>query len=160
MIKLLPILEKFDSKAQQRYMFATNPKAAKKLASKMTKKDYEELPDKVSKENVAPDHDGKAAPYGSGYEKVDEVRGGLGKWFREKWVDVSRKTKSGKHPKCGASAGKKSRAGGKRAYPKCVPKKIKHQLLEEKEPHTNLRKVHLLKNLKTFQLNIYRKLVD
>jgi len=116
-----PVIEKFDSKAQQRYMFATNPKAAKKLASKMTKKDYEELPDKVSKENVAPDHDGKAAPYGSGYEKVDEVRGGLGKWFREKWVDVSRKTKSGKHPKCGASAGKKSRAGGKRAYPKCVP---------------------------------------
>ena len=75
-------------------------------------------------ENTAPNHDGKAAPYGSGYEKVEEiseVRGGLGKWFREKWVDVSRKTKSGKHPKCGASAGKKSRAGGKRAYPKCVP---------------------------------------
>ncbi len=72
-------------------------------------------------ENVARNHDGKAAPYGSGYEEVDEVRGGLGKWFREKWVDVSRKTKSGKHPKCGASAGKKSRAGGKRAYPKCVP---------------------------------------
>ena len=72
-------------------------------------------------ENVARNHDGKAAPYGSGYDEVDEVRGGLGKWFREKWVDVSRKTKSGKHPKCGASAGKKSRAGGKRAYPKCVP---------------------------------------
>ena len=25
-----------------------------------------------------------------------EVQGGLGKWFKEKWVDVSRKTKSGK----------------------------------------------------------------
>ena len=35
-------------------------------------------------ENVARNHDGKAAPYGSGYEEVDEVRGGLGKWFREK----------------------------------------------------------------------------
>ena len=52
-------------------MFATDKKAAKKLASKMTKKDYEELPDKV-KENVVDDHDGKAAPYGSGYEKVKE----------------------------------------------------------------------------------------
>jgi len=69
----VPIEEKFDSKAQQRYMFATNPKAAKKLASKMTKKDYDELPDKVSKENVAPDHDGKAAPFGSGYKKVKDL---------------------------------------------------------------------------------------
>ena len=49
MIKLKDILnEKFDSKAQQRYMFKNKPKVAKKLASKMTKKDYEELPDKVN----------------------------------------------------------------------------------------------------------------
>ena len=47
--------------------------------------------------------------------------GGLKKWFREKWVDVSRKKKSGGHPPCGASAGKKERGSGKRAYPKCVP---------------------------------------
>lgn len=47
--------------------------------------------------------------------------GGLKKWFKEKWVDISRKTKSGGHPPCGASAGKKERKGGKRAYPKCVP---------------------------------------
>jgi len=47
--------------------------------------------------------------------------GGLRKWFKEKWVDISRKTKSGGHPPCGASAGSKSRKGGKRAYPKCVP---------------------------------------
>ena len=52
---------------------------------------------------------------------MTKVRGGLGKWFNQKWVDVSRKNKSGKHPKCGASAGSKARAGGKRAYPKCVP---------------------------------------
>ena len=72
MIKLKDLIsEKFASKAQQRYMFATDKKAAKKLASKMTKKDYEELPDKL-KENVVDDHDGKAAPYGSGYEKVKE----------------------------------------------------------------------------------------
>lgn len=47
--------------------------------------------------------------------------GGLTGWFREKWVDISRKKKSGGHPPCGASAGSKSRKGGKRAYPKCVP---------------------------------------
>ncbi len=47
--------------------------------------------------------------------------GGLRKWFKEKWVDISRKTKSGGHPPCGASAGSKQRKGGKRAYPKCVP---------------------------------------
>ena len=41
------IEEKFDSKAQQGYLYANNPEAAKKLGSKMTKKDYEELPDKV-----------------------------------------------------------------------------------------------------------------
>lgn len=74
------------------------------------------------KENVAPNHDGKAAPYGSGYEKVDEeILENLRNWLKQKWVDISRKNKDGSHPKCGASAGKKSRKGGKRAYPKCVP---------------------------------------
>lgn len=47
--------------------------------------------------------------------------GGLTKWFKEKWVDISRTTKSGSHPPCGASAGKKERKGGKSKYPKCVP---------------------------------------
>ena len=47
--------------------------------------------------------------------------GGLTGWFKERWVDISRKKKGGGHPDCGASAGTKSRKGGKRAYPKCVP---------------------------------------
>lgn len=47
--------------------------------------------------------------------------GGLTKWFRQNWIDISRKKKSGGHPPCGASAGSKTRKGGKRAYPKCVP---------------------------------------
>lgn len=42
-------------------------------------------------------------------------------WFKQKWVDISRK-EGGKHPECGDSAGKKKRGkSGKRAYPKCVP---------------------------------------
>lgn len=52
---------------------------------------------------------------------LSESSSGLKKWFKEKWVDISRKTKSGSHPPCGASAGKKERKGGKRKYPKCVP---------------------------------------
>jgi hypothetical protein len=39
--------EKFASKAQQKYLYATNPKVAKKLGSKMAKKDYKNLPEKV-----------------------------------------------------------------------------------------------------------------
>ena len=70
-------------------------------------------------------------------------KGGLSKWFRERWVDISRKKKSGGHPACGASAGKKSRRGGKRAYPKCVPaakaasmsKKQKRSAVTRKRKH-------------------------
>lgn len=56
-------------------------------------------------------------------EKVYK-KSGLGKWFGEKWVDISRKKKDGSHPPCGASAGKKSRKGGQRAYPKCRKKSV------------------------------------
>jgi len=44
----------------------------------------------------------------------------LGRWFKEKWVDVSRKI-DGKHPPCG----RKSASGekGRKGYPKCRPKK-------------------------------------
>ena len=58
-------------------------------------------------------------------EELDEkykTKGNLGKWLRQKWVDISRKDKSGKHPPCGASAGKKERGkSGSRKYPKCRP---------------------------------------
>ena len=42
----------------------------------------------------------------------------LNRWFKEKWVDVSRKDpKTGKHPPCGRSKAKLSGKG----YPKCRP---------------------------------------
>lgn len=41
--------------------------------------------------------------------------GGLTKWFREGWVDISRKKKGGGHPPCGR------KRAGKGGYPKCVP---------------------------------------
>jgi len=68
--------------------------------------------------DIVSEETGLAAPYGSGYEEVLE---NLRNWVKQRWVDISRKKKGGGHPACGASAGKKSRAGGKRAYPKCVP---------------------------------------
>ena len=48
---------------------------------------------------------------------MTKPRGGLTKWFNEKWVDISRKDKQGRHPPCGRSKAKTSRKG----YPKCVP---------------------------------------
>ena len=42
---------------------------------------------------------------------VDE---NLKKWFKDKWVNIGKKDKSGKHPPCGTS-------GKKRGYAKCVP---------------------------------------
>lgn len=48
-------------------------------------------------------------------------KGGLRKWFKQSWKDISRKV-DGAHPDCGASAGKGGRdKDAQRAYPKCVP---------------------------------------
>ena len=48
-------------------------------------------------------------------------KGGLRKWFKQSWKDISRKV-DGKHPECGASAGKGGRGQDpQKAYPKCVP---------------------------------------
>ena len=43
-----------------------------------------------------------------------EVEENLKKWFQDKWVNIGKKDKSGKHPPCGTS-------GKKRGYAKCVP---------------------------------------
>jgi len=43
--------------------------------------------------------------------------GGLKKWFKEKWVDISAPKKGGGYKECG----RKSASGSKRGYPKCVP---------------------------------------
>ena len=42
----------------------------------------------------------------------------LKKWFKEEWVDISRKKKGGGHPSCG----RKKASTKKKGYPKCVPK--------------------------------------
>lgn len=45
------------------------------------------------------------------------ARGGLGKWFKEKWVDIGRPKKKGRYQPCGRRKASTSRRG----YPKCVP---------------------------------------
>ena len=52
-----------------------------------------------------------------GVVRLIKVQKGLDRWFKEKWVDVSRKDKDGKHPPCGRSKAKTSSKG----YPKCRP---------------------------------------
>lgn len=44
-------------------------------------------------------------------------KGGLNKWFKEKWVDISKPKKGGGYAPCGRPSARKS----KRKYPKCVP---------------------------------------
>ena len=54
----------------------------------------------------------------------------LKKWFDDKWVNIGKKDKSGKHPPCGTS-------GKKRGYAKCVPKsKASRMTKKEKESAT------------------------
>ena len=69
-------------------------------------------------------------------KKINEVHwdSGLGKWLKEKWVDISRKDKSGKHPPCGASAEKEGRdKDQKKAYPKCRPVKEAGSMSKEEK---------------------------
>jgi len=42
-----------------------------------------------------------------------DTKGGLDKWFKEKWVDISKTNPDGSHPPCGRDDASK---GG---YPKC-----------------------------------------
>ena len=46
------VQEKFASKAQQKHLYSVNPAAAEKLASKMTKSDYQKLPEYVNEQKM------------------------------------------------------------------------------------------------------------
>ena len=58
-------------------------------------------------------------------------KGGLTKWFKEKWVDISRPKKGGGYMPCG-----RKKASSKK-YPKCVPaSKASSMSKKEKESAT------------------------
>lgn len=75
-------------------------------------------------------------------EKV-HADSGLGRWFKQDWVDISRKKKDGSHPECGASSNKGKRKGkGKhfKAYPKCRPKKKADNMSAKEKKNATQRK--------------------
>ncbi len=61
---------------------------------------------------------GKTAGWidGDGDAPINKIAD-LGEWFKEKWVNIAKKDKDGKHPPCGRSDASKG------AYPKCRPSK-------------------------------------
>ena len=57
----------------------------------------------------------------------------LRKWFKQKWVNIGKKDKSGKHPECGTS-------GEKQAYAKCVPASKARSMSKKQKASATCRK--------------------
>ena len=66
------------------------------------------------------------------------VHENLRKWFKDKWVNIGKKDKSGKHPPCGSS-------GKKRGYAKCVPA-IKARTMSKKQKASATRRKRAAQN--------------
>ena len=97
---------------------------------------------KKSNENVAPNHDGKAAPYGSGYDRVKES---LRDWFKkEDWVRIN--TSGNIAGKCGTM--KKGKA-----TTRCLPRKKAKSLTKDERKATVAKKVRGSKKGKQFVKN-------
>jgi len=97
-------------------------------------------------ENVAPNHDGKAAPYGSGYDRVKEaVAESLRDWFKkEDWVRIN--TSGNIAGKCGTM---------KKGKPttRCLPRKKAQSLTKAERKATVAKKVRGSKKGKQFVKN-------
>ena len=97
---------------------------------------------KKSNENVAPNHDGYAAPYGSGYDRVKES---LRDWFKkEDWVRIN--TSGNIAGKCGTM--KKGKA-----TTRCLPRKKAQSLTKAERKATVAKKVRGSKKGKQFVKN-------
>ena len=105
-------------------------------------------------ENVAPNHDGKAAPYGSGYKRVTkQVKESLRDWFKkEDWVRIN--TSGNISGDCGTM--KKGKA-----TTRCLPRKKAQSLTKAERKATVAKKVRGDKKGKQFVSNTksakYRK---
>ena len=78
----------------------------------MKKKGSKMVPNCVPVSEITEMNNHNGTLYLSEDDMLDE---NLRNWFKEKWVNIGKKDKSGKHPACGTS-------GKKRGYAKCVPK--------------------------------------
>jgi len=57
-------------------------------------------------------------------QRKSKAGASLRRWFKEEWVDISKKRKDGSYAPCGRkSRTGKGKDGEKRSYPKCRPKK-------------------------------------
>ena len=50
----------------------------------------------------------------------------LGKWFKDKWVNIGKTNKDGSHPPCGTS-------GDKQGYAKCVPLRVANRMTDKEK---------------------------
>ena len=103
-------------------------------------------------ENVAPNHDGKAAPYGSGYKRVTkQVKESLRDWFKkENWVRIN--TSGNISGDCGTM--KKGKA-----TTRCLPKKKAQSLTKAERKATVAKKVRGSKKGKQF-VSVKEAMVD
>ena len=95
-------------------------------------------------ENVIPNHDGKAAPYGSGYKKldIDKIAESLKDWFgKEDWVRIN--TSGNITGKCGTM--KKGKA-----TTRCLPRKKAQAMTKAARKATVAKKVRGSKKGKQF----------
>ena len=63
-----------------------------------------------------------------------DTHGGLDKWFKEKWVDISRTLPDGSHPRCGREDASK---GG---YPKCRKVRVAAKMTKKEKKASTARK--------------------
>jgi len=61
-------------------------------------------------------------------------KGGLDKWFKEKWVDISKTNADGSHPPCGREDADK---GG---YPKCRKVRVAAKMSKKEKKNSVARK--------------------
>jgi hypothetical protein len=134
-------------------------KSLKKISKQLKKSvkshsDQAKTIDKIVKENAVDNHDGKAAPFGSGYEKVKKiVDESLRDWFKkENWVRIN--TSGNIAGDCGTM--KKGKA-----TTRCLPKKKAQSLTKAERKATVAKKVRGSKKGKQFVSNTksakYRK---
>jgi hypothetical protein len=63
-----------------------------------------------------------------------KTKGGLDKWFKEKWVDISKTNADGSHPPCGRDDADK---GG---YPKCRKVRVAAKMSDKEKKASVARK--------------------
>jgi hypothetical protein len=134
-------------KAYRKRRMAAGEKSSAYLSGRAVKVCKGQMSSKKKKkanENTAPNHNGKAAPYGSGYKKLDlnKMSESLRDWFeKENWVRIN--TSGNISGDCGTM--KKNKA-----TTRCLPKKKAQSLTKAERKATVAKKVRGSKKGKQF----------